>query len=446
MKELVFDIDFPNITNPKFLPLMRDRSNYLMMRGGAASSKSKHAAIKILLRMMLEEGHRFLLLRKVYATIRKSQFADIVDFIKDWNLTKFFKINKTDLTITFIPNGNEIIAAGLDEREKLKSISGVTGEWIEEITELELQDFLQADLRLRGETRHYPQIIGSFNPIDSSHWIKDFFFPFEIDSQLEQKGLITYNKEVELEDGEIDSLSVTVHHSTYLDNNFLGKKDKAKLNALKKSDVQYYNIYCLGHWGSIGHLVYPRDLFQIVDEFPEEFDEVGYGLDFGFVHPTVLLKVGIKNFDIEGAEEIERRYYIEELVYESGLHNKKLIEKMREFNISPDDPIYADHQAADKIDELNEVTDKDGKPLFNVLKADKSVQDGIDFVRRCKIFTKRTNVGFNKEIPRYRRKLGKDGKPLEEVVKENDDGMDAFRYFVYTHSKSFQELHIYIKN
>ena len=444
MKEIVFDIAIDKIVNPKFLPLLKDQSDYLVLSGGADSGKSKFLAQKILLRMLLEEGHRFLLLRKVYATIRKSQFNDIVDFIKAYNLTKYFRINKTDLTITCELNGNECIAAGLDEREKLKSISNITGVWIEEVTELDLQDFLQADLRLRGETRNYMQMMVSFNPIDENHWIREYFFPLEAEQELWNSGYYKYVKEVELEDGSKDTLSISLCHSTYLDNNFLGKKDKAKLNALKNTDPQYYDIYCLGKWGSVGNRIYPKG-FIVVDKFPEEFDEVIYGLDFGFVNPTALIKIGIKNVDAEGAEEIEKHYYVEELIYESGLHNKKLIEKMRALKISPNDPIYADHQGADKIDELNEVADGEGNTLFEVHKADKNVKGGIDYVKRCKIFTKRSNIGINKEVVRYRYKLDKEGKPTEEPVKKDDHAMDAIRYALYTHSKSFQELHVFIK-
>ena len=47
------------------------------------------------------------------------------------------KINKGDLWIGF-PNGSEILFAGLDDVEKLKSIYDITGIWIEEASELEM--------------------------------------------------------------------------------------------------------------------------------------------------------------------------------------------------------------------------------------------------------------------------------------------------------------------
>ena len=53
-----------------------------------------------------------------------------------------------DLRIAF-PNGSEILFAGLDDVEKLKSIYDITGIWIEEASELLEADFNQLDIRLR---------------------------------------------------------------------------------------------------------------------------------------------------------------------------------------------------------------------------------------------------------------------------------------------------------
>ena len=79
------------------------------------------------------------------------------------------------MTIT-APNGSEIIFIGLDNSEKIKSIAGITSIWIEEATELTLQDFNQLDLRLRGETGLHKEVIFTFNPISDTHWIKKRFY------------------------------------------------------------------------------------------------------------------------------------------------------------------------------------------------------------------------------------------------------------------------------
>ena len=79
------------------------------------------------------------------------------------------------MTITHL-NGSQIIFAGLDDVEKLKSIDNITMMWIEEASEINQADFHQLDLRLRGATKYYKQIIFTFNPVDINHWLKKRFF------------------------------------------------------------------------------------------------------------------------------------------------------------------------------------------------------------------------------------------------------------------------------
>lgn len=168
--EIEFDI---KIFNPCYIPTYNFTGRYLHFYGSAGSGKSEWvAAGKILLRAMNEEGHRFLYYRKVAKTIRNSQFQLFKDIIARWKVTDLFKINKTDMNIIYRPNGSELIASGLDDVEKLKSITGLTGTWGEEMTEMTEDDFDQIDLRMRGFTKYYKQHIFSYNPIDDQHWLK----------------------------------------------------------------------------------------------------------------------------------------------------------------------------------------------------------------------------------------------------------------------------------
>ena len=68
-------------------------------------------------------------------------------------MTPYCKINKTDMTIE-LPNGSVFIMRGLDDQEKIKSISGIDDIVIEEATELTQEDFEQLNLRLRSFRKH----------------------------------------------------------------------------------------------------------------------------------------------------------------------------------------------------------------------------------------------------------------------------------------------------
>ena len=145
--------------NDVYVPLILKENRYVLLFGGAGSGKSVFAGQKLLLRSLKETGHKFLLIRKVARTIRGSQFSLLKSLIENGNLGEFFYIRESDLSITCKLNGNTFISAGMDDREKIKSIHSITSIWIEEATELNLQDFRQIDLRLRGKTRSYKQIL-----------------------------------------------------------------------------------------------------------------------------------------------------------------------------------------------------------------------------------------------------------------------------------------------
>jgi phage terminase large subunit len=210
--------------NRVYSPYLSNKDRYLVLYGSAGSGKSVFAAQKIVLRIVSEQGHRFLVVRKVANTLRSSTYQLILDTIRDLDLLNEFEVNKTEMRFTHKLTGNEILMGGLDDVEKLKSIAGVTGVWIEEATELTSDDLDQIDLRMRGETLNYKQILLSFNPIDERHWLKKRFF----DDGMEY---------------------CTILKTTYRDNNFLDEEYKRTLELKAKVNPNYYRIYVLGEWG-----------------------------------------------------------------------------------------------------------------------------------------------------------------------------------------------------
>jgi hypothetical protein len=208
---------------PKFYPLFDEKSYYLLIYGGSGSGKSVFAAQKLIARCLKEKGHRFLVVRKTLKSIEESTFHNLK--LNLGHLIKFCRINETKKSIRF-PNGSEIISTGVDDPEKIKSISGISGIWVEEMTELDKSDFDQIDLRLRGERQQYKQVIGTFNPVSEESWVKKEF----IDKVTE---------------------NIHIHHSNYLDNLYLDDTDRAKLEGRFSADENLYRIYVLGEWGRV---------------------------------------------------------------------------------------------------------------------------------------------------------------------------------------------------
>ena len=224
--------DLKATSNAAFLPLFFDEHRYLVLCGGGGSGKSIFAGRKVLERCATEAGHRFMVCRKVGRTIRQSCFNQLAAQAAEFYAGQVARVYRGDMRITF-RNGSEILFSGLDDVEKLKSIYNVTGIWIEEASELLESDLNQLDIRLRGETRYYKQIIITFNPISILHWLKKRFF----DAHDER---------------------VRTHRSTYRDNRFLDAENIAVLEGFRDTDPYYYAVYCLGEWGVLGKSVFDK--------------------------------------------------------------------------------------------------------------------------------------------------------------------------------------------
>ena len=238
-KEIVVKIS-KRVFNKAFIHLLNCTKRYLILYGGAGSGKSYFIAERYIYKLLNNKMCNLLVVRKTGKSNRDSTFALFKQIISKWKLGQYFKINESDLRIKCLLNGNEIIFAGLDDVEKLKSITFSRGEltdiWIEEASEILESDFNQLDVRLRGKGTQ-KQIVISFNPIDINHWLKKRFFDIKKDN-------------------------VEIMHSTYLNNDFLDEDYKHLLESYKDTDPYYYDVYCLGNWGVLGKTVFDAQKLQ----------------------------------------------------------------------------------------------------------------------------------------------------------------------------------------
>lgn len=220
--------------NPLFRPYLTDNTHrYLILYGGAGSGKSVFAVQRFLYRLLTLPLCNILVVRAVAATNRDSTYALFRQVISKWGLSELFSCKDSDLRIS-CANGNSVIFKGLDDTEKLKSITFPKGEltdiWIEEASEILEEDFNQLDVRLRGKGAH-KQMVLTFNPVSVLHWLKLRFFDRQDPRALVLK-------------------------STYKDNQFLDEDYKRTLEGYKDTDPYYYSVYCLGEWGVLGQTIF----------------------------------------------------------------------------------------------------------------------------------------------------------------------------------------------
>lgn len=226
------------VFNDVYLPYLDNYDRYLVFFGGGSSGKSYAIAQIMTYRLFKPERFNLLVVRQTGDTNRRSTFPLFKQVISQWNLSEYFKINESDMRIVCKLTGNEVAFIGLDDVEKVKSITFANGEltevWCEEATEMNEADINQLKVRLRGG-KSKKQMILSFNPINIQHWIKKHF---------------------------IDSGLATVCFSTYKDNKFLTDDDRKALEDLKKIDEYTYDVYCLGKWGILGKTVFDARAIQ----------------------------------------------------------------------------------------------------------------------------------------------------------------------------------------
>lgn len=226
--------------NKSYLPLINSEKRFLVLRGGAGSGKSVFLCQLALLRMLQEDanGRKITILctRKVGNTISNSIFRELKNVAIDAGIINEFKITNRN-PMSFKRGNSEIIFAGIDDPEKIKSVSRVDVIWMEEATEFDFEDFKQLNIRLRGEAGAKKQMWVSFNPIDQDHWLR-----------------------TQVWDNPSTELQSDMHKlvTTYRDNKFLDKEYIKTIEGYKTADYNYYRIYGLGDWGTRPEgLIYP---------------------------------------------------------------------------------------------------------------------------------------------------------------------------------------------
>lgn len=366
----------------KFSDFLKGRKRNMVLPGGAGAGKSYSVAQRLIELFCTEEDRRFLITRKTFPSLRITSWDLILNLLGQYTVD--FHVNKSEFIISY--GENKMLFKSLDEPEKIRSYD-TNYIWAEETTELTLKDLIHLGLSLRRKTDTKNQIFFTFNPISDLHFL--------------------HKKFVE----EFDPETTAIMYSNWEDNPFLDQDSIDELLALEGKDKQLHRVYTLGKWGVLENIVYSN--YTITSAWPTSFDEIIYGLDFGFNSPTALIEIGYKD-DVP---------YKKELIYETKYTNVMLIEELGGLGISKSSFIFADSQEPARIEDICNA----GYNCHPASKGKGSVNSGIDFLRGipCYVYSGSTNL--IKEYQNYKHKEDKQGNALEEPVKWMDHLMDADR-------------------
>jgi phage terminase large subunit len=312
------------------------------------------------------------IVRKSFPALRASVMRDFIDILKELDIYNQDNHNKTEHIYRF-PNGSIIEFFSVDDEQKIRGRKRHIL-WANEANEITYEEFHQLNYRTSFK------LFFDFNPSDNQHWLYDL---------LLQK----------------DSVKI---HSTYKDNKYLDDTLKKQIENLINVDYEYYKIYCLGEQAVAKSTIFTHQ--QIFDTYPLDIDDYVYGMDFGYNHPTALIKVS----------KSENKVFWEEIIYKSYLTSADLIKMMDDLQISKNKEIICDYARPEIMEDLRRVG-------YNIKQANKSVKEGIDSIKSSELYIHKESTNLINEIKNYKWKSSGD-KILDEPVKHMDDGIDAGRY------------------
>lgn len=432
---LVPPYDMSANISPTFCEVSRaidsGKANRIMLKGGRGSTKSSYAYQKIL-DVFLHRPHAQWICGRRYAnTLRRSCFANVLWAIAKRGMTVGkpgegcdFDKTTSPMEITFNKTGQKILFYGLDEPEKLKSITFEDPKAKIELLLLEEYNQLACaedarNVRQSVFRSDYSLEIDVYNPSpDDMQWTNQ-------EARLEEPGKL-------------------VHHSSYLDvpEEFIGKRFIEQAEQLKAINAKAYANEYIGEETGLTGTVFENVVAQsITYEDRIQIKWIRCGVDWGYQNdPFVWLMVGY--------DRKTRTLYIIDEVFNTETLDDANIGEVKRHLVDRDDkgqpiytnegkPVYNKHRPQNEI-RADAAAPKDiatwryaGMAIMGASKR-VPVDDGIRWLQKRKaivIDRERCPLAFQ-EFSRYRALEDDEGKFKGYPDKDNHT-IDAVRYAVF---------------
>ena len=363
------DIKATAIFEKNYEAILGDK-RFIINEGGSRSSKT-YSLCQLMIIYCLQNNNKVVsVIRKTFPALRATVLRDFIEILREIGLYKQEMHNKSEHIYTFA-NGSMVEFFSVDDEQKIRGRKRDIA-WCNEANELYFDDFTQLNMRTEDK------LIFDYNPSDSASWL------YELPAE--------------------ESIKIK---STYKDNPFLPDSIKAQIEDLARTDEALYQIYALGEKAISKSNIYSQ--WSFVAHRPSKFVKYVYGLDFGYNHPSALMRVYYCDNDI----------YIEPVIYESYLTTTMLIEKLATLGIEQTVTILADYSRPEIIQEMNIAG-------YYVQNANKVVKKGIDNLKTFGVICQ-DDKAIRREYENYKwKKIG--DFITDEPVKLFDDAMDAIRY------------------
>jgi phage terminase large subunit len=216
---------------------------------------------------------------------------------------------------------------------------------------------------------------------------------------------------------------------TYLDNeaipkptleDLMYKKSKAEQEQKDGTFGYWYNwwqVYGLGEIGNLQGVVFNN--WKQCDEIPQHARLLGYGLDYGYTNdPTALVAVWY-------ADNV---YFLNELIYETGLLNRNISDRMATLGVDRYTTIVADSAEQKSNDELQVL----GWRVLDAKKGADSINYGVGKMQELDLRVTKNSLNLIKELRHYTWATDRNGNAINKPIDAFNHAIDAVRYYFQT--------------
>jgi len=400
---------------PSFYPVHNDikkgKHTHYWLNGGRGSTKSSFIAEQIVLGIMTDPEANAVGLRKIKDTLKTSVFEQIVWAIYTLGVQGAWNIPQSQLAITYIPTGQQILFRGADDPRKIKSIAFAKGYckyiWYEELDEFNGMEEIRMinQSLLRGGPKF--TVFYSYNPPKSmTNWVN-------AEAQMTRPDRL-------------------VHHSNYLSvpKEWLGEQFIIEAEHLKEVNEPAYNHEYMGEITGTGGEVFANvQCRPISDEEISEFEVIRQGLDFGFaIDPLSYVKTAYNR-------KYKRLFIFDEL-YKVGLSNYGAYQIIKDKN-KKNELILADSAEPKSISELAQY----GLKIAGVKKGPDSIDYGIKFLQDLEaiIIDDTRCPETAREFCNYELEKDTNGNWKAGYPDKNNHSIDATRYAMSYEARNHRE-------
>lgn len=371
------------IQKTKALEKLRElKSRKRVVAGGTSAGKTICILLILIDQAIRYRGQEISVVAETVPSLRRGALKDFLAILKGLNRYDESKFNRSTLKYTF-SNGSFIEFFSADQPDRLRGARRTTL-YINECNNVSFNAYNELQVRTSGD------VWLDYNPT-STFWV---------------------DKEV-IGTEDTDFITLTYKDNSTLPESIVKEIESAKEKAKTSTFWQnWWNVYGLGKVGRISGVCIPD--WKTIDNIPEDARLLGYGLDFGYVDPNVLI----------GLYKYENSYIFDEMLYRSNMVLRDLSRFIADNNIT--EQIIADHAEPKSIEQLR----RDGHPVFACTKGRDSVVYGINLINQNEIYVTRRSKNLIKELEGYVWAKDRDGNTIEKPTGAHPDAIDACRYIL----------------